>query len=96
MVMCKLAEPLKAIGRKVSVIRVAGTGWREIAIRRPLETLRLCAAACLGSVEIVAKVLLRLAFHHLPAAFNDVSALFTITYTVQVNDIMDRNVGYVG
>jgi hypothetical protein len=93
--MCKLAEPSKAIGRKVSVIRVAGTGWRaKLPFGGPLRPLDTLRRGLPGSVEIVPKVLLRLAFHHLPAAFNDVIALFTITYTFQMNDVMDRNVGY--
>jgi hypothetical protein len=47
MVICKLGEPLlKAIGRKASVIRVAGTRLaRKIAFGGPFETL--CATAYL-------------------------------------------------
>jgi hypothetical protein len=76
-------------------IRVAGTRQaRKNAIRRPFETL--CARGLPGFVEIASKVLPRWAFRRLPAAYNNVSTLFAITYTFHLNDIMDRNVGYVG
>ena len=87
-----------AIGQKASasVIRVARnkTGAQNCHSEAPLETLY--AAAYLGLVEIVAKVLPRLALRDLPADRNNVIALFAITYTLHLNDIMDRHVGYVG
>ena len=95
MVICKLGGPLKAIGRKASVIRVAGTRQaRKIAIRRPPLRHSAPRRAQVCGDRIVAKVLPRLAFRHLPGASNDVIALFAITYTFPLNDIMDRNVGY--
>ena len=91
----RLGEPLlKAIWRKASVIRVAGTRQRA---KFPFggRSDILCHDLP-GFVKIVAKVLPRLAFRRIPAVLNAVSTLCIIPYAFRWNDIRDCNVGYDG
>ena len=85
---------LKAIWRKASVIRVAGTRLRA---KFPFggRSDILCHDLP-GFVKIVAKVLPRLAFRRIPAVLNAVSTLCIIPYAFRWNDIRDCNVGYDG